>query len=110
VTDLLKRVVELRYMIKLGREDYRKKLDDIDERRANLFFRATQLDEETPAMDEVYRQLDLLDSEEFSYYSKFRSFLSKTDEQIDRAIRAIVERRFESIGPILPYLSSDSLE
>jgi hypothetical protein len=109
MNDLLKQVAELHRLIKLSRESYKKKLSEIDDQRANLFYKAAQLQEETPAIDEVYRQLDLLDNEEFSCYLKFRSFLSKTDEQIDRTIKSIVQRRFESLGPILPYLSSDSL-
>jgi hypothetical protein len=110
MTDLLKQLVELHHSIKMGRENYKKKLDRIDDERANLFYKASHLEEETPAMDEVYRQLDLLDSKEFSCYCQLRNFLSLADEQIDKTIKSVVQRRFESIGPLLPYIGSDALE
>jgi hypothetical protein len=110
MTDLLKQLVELHHSIKMGRESYKKKLARIDDERANLFYKASHLEEETPAMDEVYRQLDLLDMQEFSCYSQFRNFLSLADGQIDKTVRATLQRRFESLGPFLPYIDSNSLE
>lgn len=108
--DSLKQLVELHQSIKSRKEIYKKRITDIDDQRANLFYKAAQLEEDTPAMNEVCRQLDLLDTEEFSCYSQFRNFLSLTDEQIDKAIRDLICRRFESIRSVLPYISSDSLD
>jgi hypothetical protein len=110
MTDLLKQLVELHQSVKLKKENHKKKIADIDDERANLFYKAAQLEEDTPAMDEVYRRLDLLDSKEFSCYCQLRNFLSLADEQIDKTIKSVVQRRFESIGPLLPYIGSDAFE
>jgi hypothetical protein len=90
----LERAVRSRSTLISAREIYKEKADEIKEKRKKLLMKATESIEGSPAMDQLHREIDLLDKEEFDLYRKFRKIIERTESDINRIIAGMLERRF----------------
>lgn len=90
----LARAVHLRYSIVTRREEHKKRVQELTEKRSALYIKATDYLEDSPAMSEFHRQLDLLDKQEFELHDEFKKFLRKTDHELTVTIGEIVRERF----------------
>jgi glycyl-tRNA synthetase beta subunit len=90
----LARAVRARSILLDAKKAHTEKVEEIKTKRQQLLVKATELVEGSPAMDEMHRAIDLLDSEEFEIHRKFKKTLQQTEHEINSVTGAIMERRF----------------
>jgi hypothetical protein len=90
----LARAVHLRNSIVTRRDEHKKRVQELTQKRSALYIKATDYLEDSPAMSEFHRQLDLLDKQEFELHDEFKKFLRKTDDDLTIAIGEIVREKF----------------
>jgi hypothetical protein len=90
----LVRAVRSRSTLISAKQAYSEKTDEIKNKRQKLLMRATEFIENSPAMDQIHREIDLLDKEESDLYYKFRKTIEDTENDINRIITGMLERRF----------------
>ena len=90
----LARAVHLRYSIVARRAEHKKCVQELTQKRSALYIKATDYLEDSPAMSEFHRQLDLLDKQEFELHDEFKKFLRKADDDLTIAIGEIVRQKF----------------
>lgn len=90
----LARAVRARSILLDAKKAHTEKVEEIKTKRQQLLVKATELVEGSPAMDEIHRAIDLLDSEEFEIHRKFKKTLQQTEHEINGVTGAIMERRF----------------
>lgn len=90
----LARAVRSRSILIAAKREHKEKVDEIKDRRKQLLMRATEFTDNSPAMDQIHREIDLLDKQEFELHRKFKKTLHETDDEINRIVLGMVERRF----------------
>lgn len=90
----LVRAVRSRSVLISAKQAHREKVEEIKLKRQQLLMRATEFIEGSPAMDQIHRDIDLLDKQEFEFHRKFKKTIQETEDVINRVITGMVERRF----------------
>ena len=90
----LARAVRSRSILIAAKQAHKEKIDEIKERRKQLLMRATEFTDNSPAMDQIHREIDILDKQEFELHRKFKKTIQETENEINRITLGMVERRF----------------
>lgn len=100
----LARAIQVKHTILNRKNEHKASVRKLEEERSALYMQAINFVEDSPAMDEFHRQLDLLDKQEFQLHDEYRKFLRRSDERITIAIREMLQSKFG------PDFSWDSIE
>jgi hypothetical protein len=99
----LARAVRSRSILISAKQAHKEKVEEIKQRRKQLLMRATELTDSSPAMDQIHREIDIIDKQEFELHRKFKKTIQEAEDEINRITLGMVERRFG------PNWNSDSV-
>ena len=99
----LVKAVRLRSTLLAAKRFHGEETEKIKEARKALLMKAVALVDGSPSMDQINRDIDLLDQQEFELHHKFRKTIQETEHGINRTVLGMVERKFG------PNWNSDSV-
>ncbi len=92
----LERAVRAREILNSSRTKHKDRIEKIKKQRNELLLQMTECKEESMQYQNLERQIDALDQQEFDLHSKYKKILQATDKEINDTIGEIVWRRFGS--------------
>lgn len=92
----LERAVRAREILNNSRAKHKDQIEKIKKQRNELLLQMTECKEESIQYQNLERQIDALDQQEFDLHSKYKKILQVTDKEINDTIGEIVWQRFGS--------------
>lgn len=75
---------------------HKEKTKEIAKRRNALLMKMTLCEENSIQYEDIERQIEILDKQEYDLHAKFKKVLQSADKEINGAIERIMERHKES--------------
>jgi DNA repair ATPase RecN len=92
----LERAVRAREILVTSREKHKQRLQEIKRKRNELLLQMTTCDDESIQYENLERQIDVLDQQEYELHAKLKKVLQAADKEINESITRIVQQRSRS--------------
>ena len=97
LTDL-ERAVRARNILVTSRAKHKERLQQIKDQRNSLLLQMTTCDDGSVQYENLERQIDVLDQQEYELHAKLKKVLQAADKEINESVARLVQQHF---GPNL---------
>ena len=94
--DHLERAVRAQNILVTSREKHKQRLQEIKQKRNELLLQMTTCDDKSVQYENLERQIDVLDQQEYELHAKLKKVLQAADKEINESIARIVQQRSRS--------------
>jgi len=92
----LERAVMARNILVTSKSKHKQRTKEIDEQRNVLLMQMTLCEEGSIQYEDIERQIEILDKQEYDLHVKFKKVLQTADKEINESIEKIMERHKQS--------------
>lgn len=94
LTELLERAVRARRIIVTSHLKHKERVKIINDERKKLLLQMTTCAEQSIQFQNLEREIDVLDQQEYELHKSLKKILNLADKEIDNEITGIMERHF----------------